>query len=186
MYYPKNKNYQGFGIVELIIAIGIAAIAVTVLMTMAANSMKESVRLERQDALTRLAMDGALIIRKQVEDANNPEVAVGFGGPENFCYMIDNDEENPLVNFDESKEEVGLEEVDAGEPFSIDIIYDWIDEDTIISDVYYWAYCVDDVVSSADGESETYVGRVVTGFVDCGNCNILPYEHGIVVNVINF
>ncbi len=188
----NKKKYEGLGFVELIIAIGVAGIAVIVLMSMATNSMKESVRLERQDALTRLAQDGALVVRKHVEDVNSPTYeGPPFIGDVNHCYAINRTEdsaEDSGVDFSHFIElgSITLEDVDEklkeNEEFHVDIIYDWISTESFISDVYYFAYCVS-AVEETSTDLKTYVGSVIAGYVYCSNCNISPYEHPIIVNV---
>ena len=185
-----KKKYEGLGFVELIIAIGVAGIAVIVLMSMATNSMKESVRLERQDALTRLAQDGALVVRKHVEDANSPTYeGSGFDGAVNHCFAINRSEDSS----GESEVDFGIsvlvgdnftvKDVDkklkTETDFHVDIIYDWRED---VSDVYYFAYCVS-AVEETSTDLKTYVGSVIAGYVYCSNCNISPYEHPIIVNV---
>jgi len=184
-----KKKYEGLGFVELIIAIGVAGIAVIVLMSMATNSMKESVRLERQDALTRLAQDGALVVRKHVEDANSPTYeGSGFDGAVNHCYAINRSEDSNgdsgvdfgiSVPVDSVTVENVDEELKEDDRFHVDIIYDWRED---VSDVYYFAYCVS-AVEGTSTDLKTYVGSVITGYIYCSNCNISPYEHPIIVNV---
>ena len=188
-----KKKYEGLGFVELIIAIGVAGIAVIVLMSMATNSMKESVRLERQDALTRLAQDGALVVRKHVEDANSPTYEGSpFSGDVNHCYVINRSEDSngdsevDFGTFVQVGDNFTVQNVDeklkTEEDFHVDIIYDWISTESFISDVYYFAYCVS-AKEDASTDLKTYVGSVITGYIYCSDCNISPYEHPIIVNV---
>ena len=211
----ENK-YNGFGLVELIVSIGVAGIAIVVLMSMAANSMKEAVRLERQDALTRLAQDGALVVRKHAEDENHPETITEFSfinGNENTCYVINIEDsqveftepsvvyrhssakipeeppnwQNPAkpwspANLGQRKVHTELVQADY-EDFHVDVIYDWDGIDSLVSDVYYLAYCIRGIEISTSLDLRTYVGSVVTGYVNCGGCSILPYEHSIIVNI---
>jgi len=168
----KKNKYEGIGFVELIIAIGIAGIALMVLMTMSANSMREAIRLERHDALTRLALDGALIVRRHAEKANDltrrvEEDRVYFGSEgievdPNLepCYEIDFDGEE--VVFTEVPYEGDLHKYAE---LQTKIVYD---EENKYGDIYYVAYCVDDVV--VDPFIKTYIGKVVTGYVECKKC----------------
>ncbi len=187
----KNKRkYQGLGLIELIISIGVAGIAIVVLMSMAANSMQEAIRLERQDALTRLAQDGALVVRKHVEDENHPEMELDFSfiyGSVNRCYVVNIDDsqvefsESSSVTFD-SVENADEELIEA-EEFYIDIIYDWDETESFVNDVYYLAYCIVGIQDSEASGLKTYIGSVITGYVHCSGCNISPYQHNIIVNV---
>jgi hypothetical protein len=185
----KTKKYEGLGFVELITAIGVAGVALVVLMNMAAHSMREAVHYERQDALTRLTISGALVVRKHVEDANhskaNPAVTVDFVGSQDECYEIDFEESR--IKFDFSYEN-NIETLESEEALEAEIIYDFDESEDWdkqhISDIYFAAYCIDSIEpSTVISETDTYVGRVISGYKDCGSCGILPYEHNIVVNV---
>lgn len=179
----KKNKYEGIGFVELIIAIGVAGIALMVLMTMSANSMREAIRLERHDALTRLALDGALIVRRHAEKANDltrrtEEERVYFGVEVDLanvdpCYEVDFDNEE--IVFTEVPYEGDLHKYHE---LRTKIVYD---EENQYGDIYYVAYCVDEVV--ADQFLKTYIGKVVTGYVECKKCGIEPYEHNIIVSI---
>ena len=180
-----NKNYGAFGFVEIVIAIGVAGIALVVLMSMAANSMKEAVRYERQDALTRLTQNGALVVRKHVEDANHPDreefESVEFGGARGFCYGIDFEEQRVLFTETYSNDPLFLEKE---KELQVDIIYDYdqSEEENHRKDVYFAAYCITNIEGSPEN-FDTYVGSVIAGYIDCDSCGVKPYEHHIIVNV---
>ncbi len=178
----KKKNiYEGIGFVELIISIGVASIALVVLMSIASNSMREAIRYERHDALTRLAMDGALSVRKHSENVNDlRRESLGFSVSAEFepeageCYRVDF--ENSEVDFSVEYSYIDLANEGALET---KVIYNEVND---LGDVYYVAYCVDEAVSSGE-LIDLYSGKIVTGFVDCSNCNVEPYEHNIIISI---
>lgn len=186
----KKKKYSGLSFIELIIAVGVAGIALVVLMNMASSSMKEAIRYERQDALNRLAMDGALVVRRQAENANDPnrdgitQSEVIFVADEGYCYEIDFGEENeePEIVFTSTPEypynEDNLSNLETVESFREDVIYN-VESD--LGDLYYVAYCIDAISTSSD--LHTYIGAVVAGYVECGNCGVEPYKHNIIVSI---
>lgn len=175
----KKQKYEGIGFVELIIALGVAGIALVVLMTMSANSMREAIRYERQDALTRLASSGALVVRKHVEIANDPREALLFGGQTNRCYQIDL--ENEVVLF-APPYNMNSSTLKGEDNLHTNIIYD---DERDLGDLYYFAYCIESIQGSAGLSVNTYIGYVEAGFVDCSNCGIEPYQHSIVVTVLD-
>ncbi len=175
----KNEKYSGIGLVELIIALGVAGIALTVLMTMSANSMREAIRYERQDALTRLAGSGALVVRRHVEVANDPRETVSFGGPVNRCYEINLENERVFFGTPYSMDSDSLK---GESDLEIDIIYD---EENDFGDLYYFAYCIDSIEESPGLSVDTYIGHVEAGFVDCSNCGVQPYQHSIIVSTLD-
>ncbi len=170
-----KKRYEGLGFVELIIAMGVAGIALIVLMTMAANSMREAVRYERHDALTRLATSGALVVRSHSEEANAKN-DVFFSVSSDRCYKIDFDgrrviSPNPQYEKNSLDDKVLLQ---------TKIIYN---EPNDLGDVYYVAYCVDAVQAGTVGVN-TYIGYVETGYVDCRSCGIEPYKQPVLINIL--
>jgi hypothetical protein len=173
----KNEKYEGLGFVELIISIGIAGIALMVLITMASNSMRQAVRHERHDALTRLALDGALVVRKHSEKVNDLRVdGYDFNGVVNTCYGIDF--ENSSVVFTEPYD---FESISQEVDLRTKIIYGDEGENKL-GDVYYVAYCINAIEPSGD-LLETYIGKVVTGYVECRGCGIEPYEHNMIISI---
>jgi hypothetical protein len=176
----KKRKYVALSLVELIISIGVAGIALLVLMSIAANNMREAIRYERHDALTRLAMDGALAVRKHVEEANDrrerenrrtfePEIGV--------CYRIDREEEVG-VDFTQSYRR---DSISTEEELEVKVIYDSKDLTRELGDVLYMAYCPTDSVQSA--LNNIYVGDILTGYIECRNCGIEEYSYNIVVSV---
>jgi hypothetical protein len=178
----KRKKYCALGFVELIISIGVAAIALVVLMNMASNSMKEAIRHERHDALTRLAMDGALVVRRHVERANDIDYEgdISFDGEEGNCYVL-----NSLVDFDISLSfDPGSPDLPSfGEDFESLVIYDQEGERNL-GDTYYLGYCISSVseIVEAGVEKKVYVGKIIAEYADCSGCNVAPYEYEIIVS----
>ena len=172
----KKVNYKGLGFVELIVSIGVAGIALMVLMNMAASSMREVIRYERHDALTRLAMDGGLIVRRHVENANDPTRTenITFGGNAGSCYKIDFGETLDDSRVDFTSGEYPKDALIERQELYRTIIYNY---ENNLGDVYYVAYCIERI------DGEVYVGKVMTGYVDCSGCGIEPYEYSIIVNV---
>ncbi len=190
----KRKKYKGLGFVELLISLAVAAIAVTVLMNMTTSSMREAIRYERQDALTRLAMDGALIVRRHAEWANDPEQQdnIVFSPLPPNCYKLEMEVEGSegMVDFgvkiamgSNIHDDLKAKNVSSSR-FHTDIVYN---KDLDLGDVYYLAYCVEEQgeINKAPGDSvgKLYSGQILTGFVDCRGCGIEPYEQSIVVTV---
>ncbi len=176
----KRKKYCALGFVELIISIGVAAIALVVLMNMASNSMKEAIRHERHDALTRLAMNGALVVRRHVERANDIdyEEDISFDGEEGYCYILDS-----LVNFDNWVVFDPDNLPSFGEDFESLVIYDQEGERNL-GDTYYLGYCISSVsiIPEAGVEKKVYVGKIIAEYADCSGCNVAPYEYEIIVS----
>lgn len=186
------KKYEGLGFVELILSIAISGIALVVLLNMASNSMQEAIRYERHDALTRLAMDGALVVRKHSESANDMKTEslefgsqrVDFSPTARSCYQIDFTD--AVVDFTLEYPylppvEDNLEEISEQNYFHTQIVYD---KENDFGDTYYVAYCVEDVEPSGP-LLDLYIGKVVVGYVDCGECDLDPYVHNLIVSVKN-
>jgi hypothetical protein len=177
-----KTKYAALSLVELIISIGVAGITLLVLMTIAANNMKEAVRYERHDALTRLAMDGALVIRRHAESVNDKKQEGIFFGPpvEDIlprCYRIER-EEDPRVVFDTSYSPSRIgEESDL----EVDVIYDSRDLASELGDTLYMAYCL--VERAESPENYIYIGDILTGYINCGDCEIEEYSYNIIVSI---
>ncbi len=169
MKKKRIKKYEGLGLLEMIIAMGVAGIALVVFMTIAANSMKEAIRYERHDALNRVAVTTALVVRKHVEDAKDPHNPLTFPVlSQNRCYRIDFDAGRVM-----SAGFVGRNALSDDGSFSREIVYD---ESRGITDTVYVGYCIRDI------DAGVYVGNIVVGYVEEYD-GIEEYEHPIVVVV---
>ena len=194
------SKYSAIGFVELLIAIGIAGIAVLVLMNMAANGMKEAIRHERLDALTRLATGGALVVRRHAENASDFQAMereenfvkpFGGDGVAGWCYKIDFEEPEEVVFSDLDRYLPDPEELSEVAELRRTVITGY-EAGISLGDEYYIAYCIESVtegswVSSSgqdDLEREVYIGHVIAGYVSCGNCGIEPYKSPVVVAVV--
>jgi hypothetical protein len=164
------KKYKALGLLEMLIAMGVAGIAMVVFMAMATNSMKEAIRYERHDALTRTAVTGALATRKHAEDAKDPEnltleFPVLSGGR---CYRI---------NFDAGRViptgSVMRNSMKNTSTFYKNIVYD---EGENITDTVYVGYCI----NSGGVDSSVYVGNIVVGYIQEYD-GIEEYEHPLVI-----
>ncbi len=173
MEKTKNRKYESLGFIEVVVAMGVAAIALTVFIGMAISSMTEAIRYERQDALVRLAMDGALVVRRHVEKSQTP------GLPEEGtfptlnalqCYRIDFT--NEVVTT--TSVSANAFESTSNNNFHREIVYD--QGITNITDRAYIGYCVE----AHDGV--VIEGSIRTGYVTAHK-DVPEYSYPIVVIV---
>lgn len=175
------KKYNGMGFVESLIAILVAGIAVVALMTMAANNMKEVIKNEREDSLTRLAMDGSVMVRMIAEEhsARTNKATLKFpnltSNPDGKCYVLQNSGGTP--SFKTTSTNVfysnSLDGAKSDNNYNVDIVYN---ADKGTKDLAFRAYCIE----SVDGT--LYVGRMVVGLKECEDCGVKDYEYPIVIN----
>lgn len=91
----KNRSkYEAVGFVEALIAIMVSGVAATVLLNIAAMSMRELIRLDMQDALSQHARSGATIVQNIANREALDETGTLFEAlNENSCYKLILDEE---------------------------------------------------------------------------------------------
>lgn len=172
-----KKKYKSVGFVELLIAMGVASVALVVFLSMATNSFKEVVRYERHDALTRLAMNSALVVRRHVEESRDPSVddfptdlSVGQ------CYEINFN--TSTVSFISRSPDVVRTDATIAKH---DIVYDR--GSISVSEEAYVAWCINDVETSS--RTTLYNGVVMTGYVNNFE-DVGEYEYPLIIIVRDY
>ncbi len=84
-------KYEGVTLVEVLIAIFVAGVAVLVLLNISSNNMKLLIRNERTDSLKQVVMDSAVEIRKLAEENSSDPLYPGnfLIGSAGACFDLD-------------------------------------------------------------------------------------------------
>ena len=171
--YRKEK-YKAAGLVEVLIAMAVASIAISAFINMTSDNYREAIRYEREDALNRVAYDGATAVRRYAESTRDPDP--GTGGDEfqdGFCYEIDLEGNNAdILDRNERVNPDDLEDIESIET----IEYDGGTVD--IEEEVYMGFCIDNV---EDGDDyHLYMGEIATGYVN-GFEGIEEYTYNLAV-----
>lgn len=176
----KNKNYEGMGFVEALIAIMITGISAVVLMQMATNTMQSMVQNETIDTMTQYAIEGSTMVQ-------NVATQQRLGGDNLFpteggkCYLISKDDVTGQYYF--QKED---SQTNTFQSYTIDQRNTYRTEGAIPEDgKYFRIFCIDSNYQTSDSYVvvKIVVGQTMSnGDVTKGN-NVADYTYYTVVNL---
>ena len=154
----KKEEYKAVGLVEVLIAMAVASIAIALFINMTSTTYREAIRMERQDALTRLAYRGALGVRRYAEWTRDP-MESGDTFDEDRCYAVDEGvDEDEILDNDIWKSVSS--DMCGNNDFKYNIEYG---DNGGVQEQAYMGFCIDHRKDLDEGTM--YMGYIVTGYV---------------------